>query len=694
MTVIIVENSDAQTVATNDQPVNGVKAVADPVVDAVAKPDAESDSESDTSSEDSLPTEEPGSRLEYKHVDEVYDSSVGDYVLRDAAPRLRKRDKAYAALSFTINRKFDYEDKNPVTTVDIRSAALAAVGKAIIGNFNGLSWHVTPVQVDPQVFLTFLPEFQAYEKNLLAKPDLDENETTTLQHLSLLLKYLTTEHATVLDRIGALLAHSEISFDLAWAILIPRRIFFTTCPITSQPRAVRLLTSSKVTSMMQAPYWQLNCEYVDSVGEHPSEAKNNLGKFGVAEMEIHIRYFRGATKIASLSAFPLSYHPQEAAMRELLVERGRKWASLEGIHHMYYDGLAYQHQKCRWLRINIKTRVMIDKETFKRINPNYPVQDIKGNVAGVLHDESSDDAQDDEVFSYGTTHITDELTPDELLLTSPILYGFSLTEKLWLEFDVEKVTSFEWNEDAFKQLVLPPAQKSLIQSLVESHNQEGADFDDFIKGKGKGLIFNLFGPPGIGKTLTAESASEIVHRPLYVVGAGDLGTSVTQLDSTLTSIFDVAQSWGAVVLIDEADVFMEARSLDNLHRNALVAVFLRQLEYYQGILFLTTNRVKAFDEAFESRIHVALRYKELDEDARASIWKAFLERARIADQVTKEDLARLASRDINGRQIKNAVRTAQALAINKKQPLSYEHFVTVLDVMDQFQRDFKGEREN
>src|SRR4051812_3395039 len=114
-----------------------------------------------------------------------------------------------------------------------------------------------------------------------------------------------------------------------------------------------------------------------------------------------------------------------------------------------------------------------------------------------------------------------------------------------------------------------------------------------------------------------------LRKPLYVVGAGHLGTTATTLDSSLDEIFDIAHAWNAVVLIDEADVFLEERSVHDIHRNALVAVFLRQLEYFAGILFLTTNRVSTFDDAFQSRIHVALRYHDLDQDTRLAIWKAF-----------------------------------------------------------------------
>lgn len=66
--------------------------------------------------------------------------------------------------------------------------------------------------------------------------------------------------------------------------------------------------------------------------------------------------------------------------------------------------------------------------------------------------------------------------------------------------------------------------------------------------------------------------------PLYVVGAGDLGTTADRLDASLTTILKVSATWRAVVLIDEADVFMEERSLAFLERNAMVAVFLRHLE--------------------------------------------------------------------------------------------------------------------
>jgi SpoVK/Ycf46/Vps4 family AAA+-type ATPase len=126
------------------------------------------------------------------------------------------------------------------------------------------------------------------------------------------------------------------------------------------------------------------------------------------------------------------------------------------------------------------------------------------------------------------------------------------------------------------------------------------------------------GRPGVGKTLTAEGSlllflflefvglitnlkgiAEYLKRPLYMVGAGELGTSTHALEQQLSRILDVAHTWNAVLLLDEADVFLERRTMHDLQRNALVSIFLRLLEYFQGILFLTTNRVETFDEVLK-----------------------------------------------------------------------------------------------
>ena len=72
--------------------------------------------------------------------------------------------------------------------------------------------------------------------------------------------------------------------------------------------------------------------------------------------------------------------------------------------------------------------------------------------------------------------------------------------------------------------------------------------------------------------------------------AGDLDLDSHKLEHKLSEILDLATRWKAIILLDEADVFVESRTLQNLLHNTLVSVFLRQLEYFQGVMILTTNR--------------------------------------------------------------------------------------------------------
>ena len=96
-----------------------------------------------------------------------------------------------------------------------------------------------------------------------------------------------------------------------------------------------------------------------------------------------------------------------------------------------------------------------------------------------------------------------EMTDEEAWLCPARVRGFSLSSKRWAFFLVEKIESVRFKEDAFYQLEMESVLKSTIRSLVEMHGKPMPQFDDFISGKGKGIIMSLEGPPGAGKTLTA-----------------------------------------------------------------------------------------------------------------------------------------------------------------------------------------------
>ena len=143
-------------------------------------------------------------------------------------------------------------------------------------------------------------------------------------------------------------------------------------------------------------------------------------------------------------------------------------------------------------------------------------------------------------------------------------------------------------------------------------------------------------------------------------------------DARLRVIFSLARAWDAILLLDEADVFLAKRTRAEMVRNAFVSIFLRSIEYYQGILFLTTNRRDEFDEAFQSRIHLTLHYRPLTEGRKACIWRNLLEgRAAVPAEWDMAVYARFGRKyDLNGREIKNLISTALAISAQDERMLS------------------------
>jgi len=266
--------------------------------------------------------------------------------------------------------------------------------------------------------------------------------------------------------------------------------------------------------------------------------------------------------------------------------------------------------------------------------------------------------------------------------------GYSFTAKMWGEFSVAKLRQIVFSDKAFEYLVLEKEKKLLIQSLI-TNSKKG--FTDVIEGKGGGVVFLLHGPPGVGKTLTAEAVSELLHRPLYSINIGELGVTTAELEKSLKKILELACDWNAIVLLDEADIFLEKRSLNDVQRNALVGIFLRLLEYNQSVLFLTSNRVRSFDEAFHSRISLALYYKPLDQPGRKQIWDSLLQASDYSKDIL--DTTALSQRSINGRQIKTSIKLAQSLAAEESRSMTIQDLECCISLMDQFHIDFEASRD-
>ncbi|KAB8269490.1 P-loop containing nucleoside triphosphate hydrolase protein [Aspergillus minisclerotigenes] len=355
--------------------------------------------------------------------------------------------------------------------------------------------------------------------------------------------------------------------------------------------------------------------------------------FGYANIMLPIFQFGGTRRINELLVFPVSFHSSKDNARSNAIARGRIFQELHGVHYRAYSGAMLLNNGDEKAERNVDGRIVIDAVSYLDSHPDEKrALDALDDDSIMPALETSDDC-----------HITDA-------------YRYSLKLKKWGMFDVTKVTSITWNNDAFSHLMLPTGYKNLILSFVEGQATSKKAFDDVIKGKGLAILMLLVGSPGTGKTLTAEAVADRVRQPLYMLSAGALGQSAEDIENRLSDILRLTEKWDAVLLFDECDVFLQERSVRHLHRT-------RFLQYFF---------------AFKSRIHLILHYPELVPQAKEQIWRQFVNRSNSQNYLTDEAYSRLAALPMNGRQIKNVVQIATLLAGEEKNVLGIDQVRIVL----------------
>jgi len=273
---------------------------------------------------------------------------------------------------------------------------------------------------------------------------------------------------------------------------------------------------------------------------------------------------------------------------------------------------------------------------------------------------------------------------EHFILCPPTLGCFHVSSSRRYGINITRLKPTEWSEDAMNSLIMDENKKTRLKCLVRNYTSGRIKGGDIIKNKGRGLTIVLYGPSGVGKTLTAECLAEYAKTPVIPLSVGNLVTDEDMIEDRLREAFSTASRLKAILLLDEADVVLEARSFEDVRRNGIVSsksafqqignfanlgiiVFLRQLEYYSGILILTTNRITSIDPAFQSRIQIALPYEELIPTQREQIWKSLMNAILVdvtdLDRVVIErELPRLSEYPLNGRQIRNTLQLSMLLA--------------------------------
>ncbi|KAI9685941.1 MAG: hypothetical protein M1820_010719 [Bogoriella megaspora] len=594
---------------------------------------------------------------------------------KDLEEPLENAESAQYALLLRHKKSYDMKTKLKLESIVIQSPLLKKILGEVLSNYPG----VTTTLQHLEFSAPFKPLVHRWER--LAEVKLNESDPKTSEHLTLLWDVLEEELRDTLREKKDLIHNGVTTFDLIWAIFEPGILVFHQ---SEGHDRIYKLSSGDYAHTNRGTFFRLNCEYVDFDGE----------SFGTDCDVLSIPAFSGTRGITDLPVFPLDRYSDPKALKTRLLKRGKLFHQLKGYHFKQYRGVAIEHTCLGPVRRSVESRVIVDTQAHNRFNPNRKVtlqEELSLGVTKSTTNQTFNDDYDDVYYSDSEEYLDDEeeaeanrfatqgaLTEEQLLTTVPHLRGYSLKDKKWLDFFIDLVQEVVWNEGAFDALVAPLDHKELILAFAESQTKNKEIFDDVIQGKGKGIIMLLSGPPGVGKTLTAESVAETMKVPLYMMSSGDLGTTAASVESNLQTVLEMNTKWNAVLLLDEADVMLEARSTHDLHRNQLVSVFLRLLEYFEGLMFLTTNRVDNIDAAFDSRIHLTIEYDELNRASRKQIWDSFIKKCSNAVKFSDMELDQLAEHQYNGRQIKNISKTAQLLAARKEESLAFKHLDVVL----------------
>jgi len=392
-----------------------------------------------------------------------------------------------------------------------------------------------------------------------------------------------------------------------------------------------------------------------------------------AKTEVHLLASRLGTQIASVLNFSTS--ELGATAEELLRQRGYLLESPELLQVYEEENHYYQQHATR-----LGEQYWADGSSLDLSGSDVMPMKVDGVPARVVMDNSDEEHssyRDTSEKSVSAAFWLDEDESEEAQEASVVelpvqayVRVFDLRRHEYRIIHVKNLTPYDYDDALVDKLILPERRKYLLKVLV---SETGSQLEDIVRGKTGGTLVISTGEAGTGKTLTAEIFSEQMRRPLYCVQCSQLGIDVDSLEKELNLVLTRARRWRAIILIDEADVYVHERGED-LVQNAIVGVFLRTLEYYNGVIFMTSNRDTVIDDAIMSRSSVWMPYSIPSIDDAASIWRVLS--AQYGVKLTPADITQLtiysAFKGISGRSIKNLLRLACRVAAYEKTAVTVE----------------------
>ncbi|ROW07796.1 hypothetical protein VMCG_03584 [Cytospora schulzeri] len=608
--------------------------------------------------------------------------------------------------------EFDYDDghvnaniqKVEKTEMIVHSKHLINAFNAVIGSYPGTNFLGETVSIEAPYY-ALIYHRDGLSRYRIAQPALhdDEYAITTAKHIDVLLSFLDKTYGEKIHEEEA--RHKRTppvaTSDWLWLLLKPGEVIYKKLQNTWAPFIISHVDSEHDRDGKLLRY-HVDCWDIRFLHGRMKRCMNVFT----------IPAFSGEQAISTLEVVPAAFFPENLQKQDGLLMADKQiaigktyWELVKRPTYKEYDGKSVDVVSMR--RGHVTGRVIVDAVGYERFckpspaimnarrysrrrterpcKPREPLPQFSPRCSCKVCSKVDRTSE-----APGPLANFDDLNPLEdaspkndlyFLVCTPNIPAFILADRKWGHVSIDKLSEVKCDTEAFKYLVLNDDVKLTVKALIGKFASNDGKVspwpNDFVRNKGEGRIFLLHGSPGVGKTCTAECIAELTRRPLLSLTSGDVSTSMSSdsVERNLNHFLTLGERYGALVLLDEADVYLEERRTRDLRRNGLVSIFLRALEYYRGVLFLTTNRVESFDPAFTSRIHVALHYKRLSDQDRARIW------ANNFDRLERDSQGKVyvthGARDYacdgegdndvnklrwNGREIRNALQTAVALA--------------------------------
>lgn len=256
--------------------------------------------------------------------------------------------------------------------MDIKSKILRNVLRTVLGSCKAVSLDKVNPAIDPNILFLYREELKKSYKEMKAKDDLKKKNHKEVvkqaKHLKCLLQYVERDYKSVKKSLRQLIEACNITFNLLWTLFRSDEIIYTsTYNALDEPRAFKIDCVSKESSPIKGTWYLVQRRYIDFDGN----------AFGYGSIEFKIHSYKGPIRITSLPCFPIKYHEEHETLRKQLIERGNKFISLAGMRHRYYVGLGFTKLEAEIIKVPVNSRVIIDPQTFRHTNPNYPISNVQ-----------------------------------------------------------------------------------------------------------------------------------------------------------------------------------------------------------------------------------------------------------------------------------------------------------------------------